>query len=88
MVKITKISEIIKKNNVGTKNLPDAIKWHCTFFWDHALSKKTCNYSKYTKELLNTAIAIPILVKNVISFNVFLKDKIVIKNIIIRNNIK
>tara|TARA_B100000989_G_scaffold93376_2_gene67848 strand:+ start:2843 stop:3982 length:1140 start_codon:yes stop_codon:yes gene_type:complete len=62
-----KILEILKKNHVGTKNLPDAIKWHCTFFWDHALSKKTCNYSKYTKELLNTAIAIPILVKKKIS---------------------
>lgn len=62
-----KILEILKKNKIGTKNLPDAIKWHCTFFWDHALSKKTCNYSKYTKELLNTAIAIPILVKKKIS---------------------
>ena len=62
-----KIIEILKRNNVGTKNLPDAIKWHCTYFWDHALPKKMCNYSKKTKELLNTAIAIPILVKKKIS---------------------
>ena len=24
----------------GTKNLPDAIKWHCSYFWPHALKKK------------------------------------------------
>ncbi len=62
-----KILEILQKNKIGTKNLPDAIKWHCTFYWDHALSRKTCEYSKKTKELLNIAIAIPILINKKVS---------------------
>ena len=66
-VKKKKVIEILKKYKIGTKNLPDAIKWHCTFYWDHALSKKVCNYSKKTRDLLNTAIAIPILVGKKIS---------------------
>ncbi len=66
-VKKKKVIEILKKYKIGTKNLPDAIKWHCTFYWDHALSKKACNYSKKTRDLLNTAIAIPILVGKKIS---------------------
>ena len=63
LIERKKILEILKKNNMGTKNLPSAIEWHCTYFWDHALSKKECAYSKKTKEILTTAIAIPILVK-------------------------
>ena len=62
-----KILNILKKNKVGTKNLPDAIKWHCTYYWDHALSKKECSYSKKTRDLLNTAIAIPILINKKLS---------------------
>ena len=62
-----KILNILKKNKIGTKNLPDAIKWHCTYYWDHALSKSICNYSKKTRDLLNIAIAIPILINKRIS---------------------
>ncbi len=55
-----KILKAIKKNNFGTKNLPDAIKWHCSFFWHHALPAKQIKKSTKTKKLLSTAIAIPI----------------------------
>ncbi len=62
-----KILEILKKYKIGTKNLPDAIQWHCSYFWSHALSKKECEKSIRTKKILNKAIAIPILVKKKIS---------------------
>ena len=67
-----KIVDILKKYKIGTKNLPDAIQWHCTYFWDHAVSNKECNESIKTKKLLTEAIAIPILVKK----NISLYDKI------------
>ena len=34
-----------KSNNFGTKNLPDAVEWHCSAYWDHALPKKQVNKS-------------------------------------------
>lgn len=57
------ILEILKKNKIGTKNLPDAIKWHCSYYWDHALSKKEVMKSSSSKNLLKNYIAIPILLK-------------------------
>ena len=55
-----KIINLLNKKGIGTKNLPDAMEWHCSFFWNHALPKKQIQRSKRTKELLETAIAIPI----------------------------
>ena len=65
-LKRKKILEKIKKNHFGTKNLPDAIKWHCSAYWMHALTKKQIRNSIKTKKLLNTAIAIPINLKRTI----------------------
>ena len=31
---------VLKKHKIGTKNLPDAIKWHCAFYWKHIFNKK------------------------------------------------
>mgnify|MGYP001300948281 CR=1 FL=1 len=55
--------KILNKYGFGTKNLPDAIKWHCASFWDHALEKKQINKINKTKKLLSTAIAVPISLK-------------------------
>jgi 8-amino-3,8-dideoxy-alpha-D-manno-octulosonate transaminase len=55
-----KILKKIKVSNFGTKNLPDAIKWHCSAYWNHALSKTQVNKSLKTKKLLLSAVAIPI----------------------------
>ena len=55
-----KIINLLNKKGIGTKNLPDAMEWHCSFFWNHALPKKQIQRSKRTKQLLETAIAIPI----------------------------
>jgi len=58
--------KILNDDGFGTKNLPDAMEWHCTAFWDHALDEKQINHSKKTKDLLEKAIAVPIwLRKNI-----------------------
>ena len=51
---------ILNDEGFGTKNLPDAMEWHCTSFWGHALSAKQIEHSKKTKDLLEKAVAIPI----------------------------
>ena len=58
---ISKKKSIIKflKKNLGTKNLPDAIKWHCSYYWKHMLSKKEIRNSFKGKQLLEQHIAIP-----------------------------
>ena len=56
------VIEFLKKN-IGTKNLPDAIKWHCAYFWKHMLTKKQIKNSIKTKNILEANIAIPILLK-------------------------
>ena len=56
----------IKKNNFGTKNLPDALKWHCSAYWHNALPPKEVKKSLKTKKLLNSAIAVPINLKRTV----------------------
>ena len=58
--------KIIKKlNNLkfGTKNLPDAIKWHCSYYWERGLEKKQIKNSINGKNRLLNSIAIPIMLK-------------------------
>ena len=57
------IIKILDQKKFGTKNLPDAIKWHCSAYWDHALESRQVKRSIKTKNLLTTAIAIPISLK-------------------------
>ena len=61
--KIRKILKIIKKNKFSTKNLPDAIKWHCSSYWSHIFNKKEINKMEPTLTILQESIAIPILLK-------------------------
>ena len=58
-----KILNILKKNKIGTKNLPDAIKWHCATFWKHVLNKNEIRKIDKSFKYLNSSIAIPILFK-------------------------
>ena len=51
---------ILNVEGFGTKNLPDAMEWHCTAFWDHALNNEQIKHSQKTRKLLDTAIAVPI----------------------------
>ena len=66
-LKRNRIIKILDKNKVGTKNLPDAIKWHCSYYWGHAISAKEIKNSKSTKRLLENSIAIPMLLSKSIS---------------------
>ena len=61
--KIRKILKIIKKNKFSTKNLPDAIKWHCSSYWSHIFNKKEINKMNPTLAILQESIAIPVLLK-------------------------
>lgn len=60
----------------GTKNLPDAVEWHCTAYWDHALSKKQIEHSTKTKQLLANAVAIPIWLRKSVRDYVELGEKL------------
>ena len=62
------VLRILKKYKIGTKNLPDAIKWHCAFYWKHIFKKKELTDVLKTKKILDKAIAIPIFFKKKISF--------------------
>ena len=61
--KKNQIIKLLNKEGFGTKNLPDAIKWHCAFYWDHLLEKKQISSLAKTKKILTNAIAIPIFLK-------------------------
>ena len=63
-----KVLEILKKYKIGTKNLPDAIKWHCSFYWKHIFKKRERQSYLKTKKILDKAIAIPIFFKKSTSF--------------------
>ncbi len=77
-----RILEILTKYGYGTRNLPDAIKWHCSYYWKRAVGLKGVKNSKFADQLLKTCIAIPIwLSKNEAQYQ-HLSDKILnLKNI-------
>ncbi len=55
-----KIIKILNTDGFGTKNLPDAMEWHCSYYWDHALDSIQISKSLSTKKILDKSIAIPI----------------------------
>jgi len=60
---ITLRKELIKEK-IMTKILPEAMKWHFAGKWEHIKSLKPVNSSfKKSKQLLDTAVSIPIFVK-------------------------
>ena len=56
------IVKYLNKIGIGTKNLPDAIKWHFAFYWKHAVSQKQLRNTISSKKILDEYIAIPILI--------------------------
>jgi 8-amino-3,8-dideoxy-alpha-D-manno-octulosonate transaminase len=61
------VIKYLNNSGIGTKNLPDAIRWHCAHFWKHALDQKNIKNSFLTKKKLQKQIAIPILLKQSLS---------------------
>ena len=55
-----KIIKLLYKTGIGTKNVPDAIRWHFASFWSHAISKHEINSVKRSKKEIEKYIAIPI----------------------------
>ena len=58
----------LNRNNIYTKNVPDAIRWHFAKHWDHILKK----YNRYqnlnnlfikSSNLLESSVALPIFIK-------------------------
>ena len=39
------------------------MEWHCSYFWEHALSKQMVERSKNIFDMLDQFIALPILLK-------------------------
>ncbi len=58
-----KILKLLTQNNFGTKNLPGAIRWHCAYYWDHAIGNVLSKKNYKTKTILENSIAIPMLLK-------------------------
>lgn len=63
-------TKMLIEKKIGTKILPDAIKWHFAGTWDHMLpaceeyrGKKLIDIWKKSYSILNRGISIPILVK-------------------------
>ncbi len=80
----TKKSRIINKLqelNFGTKILPDAMEWHCSAYWGHALDEKEVEFSSKTLKLLEASVALPIFVKRTVEEYINLSKSIL--NIII-----
>jgi 8-amino-3,8-dideoxy-alpha-D-manno-octulosonate transaminase len=68
------------RRGIGTKNVPDAMKWHCAAYWGHALEKSQVIHAKKSLNLLNNYIAIPILLKkNLVFYKALANDIIKIK---------
>ena len=74
--KRSKIIKLLSQKGFGTKNLPDAIKWHCSYFWGRGLGKKEIRNSLVSKEKLSENIAIPIFLKKTIKEYFNLANKI------------
>ena len=62
-----KIVKYLKKN-IGTKNLPDAIKWHFASYWKHTLNKKEIARIEKSLKKIKNYVAIPILLKKNVRF--------------------
>jgi 8-amino-3,8-dideoxy-alpha-D-manno-octulosonate transaminase len=72
-----KIVRLLKSKKIGTKNLPDAIKWHFASYWKHAISKKEINRLEESHNKLKKHIAIPILLKKNINSYKEVANKII-----------
>ncbi|BAZ91335.1 DegT/DnrJ/EryC1/StrS family protein [Raphidiopsis curvata NIES-932] len=59
---------ILKKRGLGTKNIPDSMKWHCSYYWNHVLDNTNLSRSYKTQAALSKYVAIPILLKKDVEF--------------------
>ena len=62
-----KIIQTMSDYQFGTKILPDALKWHCSSYWGHAINDYEVAYSEKTLNYLKRSVGVPILLKREIS---------------------
>jgi 8-amino-3,8-dideoxy-alpha-D-manno-octulosonate transaminase len=65
-----RFAQNLRKRGMGTKNLPDAIKWHFAGTWDHMLARAGPYQGRdlmgcwpESRDLLQRAIALPVFIK-------------------------
>jgi 8-amino-3,8-dideoxy-alpha-D-manno-octulosonate transaminase len=75
--KKNRIIKFLNKIGIGTKNLPDAIKWHCASYWKLMIDKDQIHNIKYSHDLLKKHIAIPIFFSKSKKFYKDLANKLV-----------
>jgi 8-amino-3,8-dideoxy-alpha-D-manno-octulosonate transaminase len=61
------IIDVIIAHGFGTKNIPDAMYWHCSYFWSHILGPEPSTESSDVHDLLRSSVAIPILASRSLS---------------------
>lgn len=71
------IIDHLKSIGFGTKNLPDAMRWHCAYYWDHLIDSNQKDKLKFTKKMLSDSIAIPILLQKDEQFYSDISDNII-----------
>jgi 8-amino-3,8-dideoxy-alpha-D-manno-octulosonate transaminase len=59
-------TDLLAELGFGTKNLPDAMEWHCAAFWNHALTINEIEHAAATLTRLETAVAVPILLRRTV----------------------
>lgn len=64
---LSRILEVIYAHGFGTKNLPDAMFWHCAYYWSHILNPEPSPECIAVNKLLASSVAIPILALRSIS---------------------
>jgi 8-amino-3,8-dideoxy-alpha-D-manno-octulosonate transaminase len=60
------VIDTLVQEGFGTKNLPDAMEWHCTSYWDHALDAEQVVRSKKTQQILEEAVAVPVWLRKTV----------------------
>ena len=68
---------VLKSLGLGTKNLPDAMRWHCSAYWNHMLDAEQIIASAHTLKSLEKALAIPILCAKPVELYVKLAEMII-----------
>lgn len=65
---VAKCISFLKEKGIGTKNIPDSMRWHCSYFWGHALDDRNIENSYKTYVSLSNYISIPILLRKDAAF--------------------
>jgi len=63
-----RVIETLRAQSLGTKNLPDALRWHFAGYWDKLLDRSVREDLSCTSTYLTSSVAIPILLSRSVEF--------------------